>query len=102
MYVHSLYVLLGLCSLMMGILGSVWILWDWLREHRTLRERQTRARLRNILPFCDSAGSVKDTERPHRLLTTGNLCTNIKIAVSEIPGVRNFTSVQGALSPFLQ
>jgi hypothetical protein len=48
-YVDTLYILLALYSFMVAIVGSVWVLWDWLRERRTLRDRQTRARLRKIL-----------------------------------------------------
>jgi hypothetical protein len=48
-YVDTLYLLLALYSCIVGIVGSGWVLWDWLRERWSLRERQTRARLRKIL-----------------------------------------------------
>jgi hypothetical protein len=44
-----LFLLLVVSFLTLGIGGSCWVLLDWLRERRTLREQKTRARLGRIL-----------------------------------------------------
>jgi hypothetical protein len=47
--VDSLYLLLVASLLTVGVGGSSWALLDWLRERQSIRDRQTRARLRKIL-----------------------------------------------------
>jgi len=44
-----LFLLLVVSFLTVGVGGSCWVLLDWLRERRTLREQKTRARLGRIL-----------------------------------------------------